>query len=101
MEEILINILDNMEKRIIFADNKAIIRYLNKAAKEHLLKKGLRDLEGKSLLEFHKDETNKKILSVLQDLEMDKNLEKVMINTTAIYAVRDDDKNLIGIYEMY
>ena len=39
MEEILINILDNMEKRIIFADNKAIIRYLNKAAKEHLLKK--------------------------------------------------------------
>lgn len=101
MEEILINILNNMEKRIIFADNKAIIRYLNKAAKEHLLKKGLRDLEGKSLLEFHKDETNKKILSVLQDLEMDKNLEKVMINTTAIYAVRDDDKNLIGIYEMY
>ena len=101
MEEILINILDNMEKRIIFADNKAIIRYLNKAAKEHLLKKSLRDLEGKSLLEFHKDETNKKILSVLQDLEMDKNLEKVMINTTAIYAVRDDDKNLIGIYEMY
>ena len=101
MEEILINILNNIEKRIIFADNKAIIRYLNKAAKEHLLKKGLRDLEGKSLLEFHKDETNKKILSVLQDLEMDKNLEKVMINTTAIYAVRDDDKNLIGIYEMY
>ena len=101
MEEILINILDNMEKRIIFADNKAIIRYLNKAAKQHLLKKGLKDLEGKSLLKFHKDETNKKLLSALEDLQMNNNLEKVMINTTTIYAVRDEDKNLIGIYEMY
>ena len=32
---------------------------------------------------------------------MNNNLEKVMINTTTIYAVRDEDKNLIGIYEMY
>lgn len=101
MEEILINILNNMEKRIIFADNKLVIRYLNKAAKQHLLKKGLKDLEGKSLLKFHKDETNKKLLSALEDLQMNNNLEKVMINTTTIYAVRDEDKNLIGIYEMY
>ena len=63
MEEILINILKNMEKRIIFADNKLVIRYLNKEEKQHLLKKGLKDLEGKSLLKFHKDETNKKLLS--------------------------------------
>ena len=101
MEEILINILNNMEKRIIFADNKLVIRYLNKVAKQHLLKKGLKDLEGKSLLKFHKDETNKKLLSALEDLQMNNNLERVMINTTTIYAVRDEDKNLIGIYEMY
>ena len=101
MEEILINILNNMEKRIIFADNKLVIRYLNKVAKQHLLKKGLKDLEGKSLLKFHKDETNKKLLSALEDLQMNNNLEKVMINTTTIYAVKDEDKNLIGIYEMY
>ncbi len=101
MEEILINIINNMEKRIIFADNKGIIRYINKSAKEYYLKKGIKKLVGKSLVEFHKTKTNKEILAVLDKLELDNTIEKVIINDTTIYVVRDKEKNFMGIYEIY
>lgn len=101
MEEILINIVNNMEKRIIFADNKGIIRYINKSAEEYYLKKGIKKLVGRSLVEFHKTKTNKEILTVLDKLEIDNTIEKTIINDTTIYAVRDKEKNFMGIYEIY
>lgn len=101
MEEILVDIINCMEKRILFADDKGIIRYLNNAAKVHYLKKGLNNLIGRSLFEFHKDETNKKILSILEQFKNDSNLNKEVINTTTIYAVRDSNGKFKGIYEMY
>ena len=40
MEDILITIVNSMEKRLIFVDDYHIIKYLNNAAKEHYLNKG-------------------------------------------------------------
>lgn len=100
MEEILINIVDNMEKRIIFVDEFHIIKYLNNSAKEHYKKKGLCNLVGRSIFEFHKPETNEKIKNAAKTLEEDNSLSKVIIGSATMYAIRVKNK-FCGYYEMF
>lgn len=101
MEDVLLNIVHYMDKKIIFVDDYHIIRYLNQKAKDFYSQKGLNNLIGKSLLNFHKPETNEKIKEAVRTLEKDKELPSFQINETVIYAVRDKNKQLVGYYEMY
>lgn len=101
MEEILMNIIQYMDKKIIFADNYHIIRYLNKKAEEHYASKGYNNLIGESVLDFHKPETKQKIKDAISELEKNKDMTKFQINQTVIYAVRNKENKLVGYYEMY
>lgn len=100
MDEILISIIDNMEKRIVFADEYHTIRYINKSAKENFERKNLTDLLNKSVLEFHNLETNEKIKMAVRMLKANSSLNKVTIGTTDIFAVRVN--NIFrGYYEIF
>ena len=100
MEEILISIVNNMEKRIIFVDEFHIIKYLNNSAKEHYKKKGLCNLVGRSIFEFHKPEKNEKIKNAVKTLDEDNSINKVTIDSATMYAVRVNNK-FCGYYEMF
>lgn len=100
MEKILINIVDNMEKRLIFADEYHIIRYLNNAAKSHFSKKNYKNLNGKSVLKFHDEETKEKIKMAVNVLKSNNSLYKVTIGDTNIYAVRINNV-FRGYYEIF
>ena len=101
MEEILVNIIQYMDKRIIFADNYHTIRYLNRKAIEHYAQKGYHNLIGESVLSFHKPETKQKLKDAVWTLKKNKDMMQYQINNTIIYAVRNQNKELIGYYEMY
>lgn len=100
MEEILINIVDGMEKRLIFVDEYHIIRYLNKSAKEHYKKKGYKNLIGTSVFKFHNEAINEKIKMCIRVLSSNKTLVKVTIGETDIFPVWIKEK-FVGYYEIY
>lgn len=101
MEEVLINIIQYMDKKIIFADNYHTIRYLNQKAIEHYASKGYNKLIGESVLSFHKPETKQKLKDAVLTLEKNKDMMQYQINNTIVYAVRNKKGELIGYYEMY
>lgn len=100
MEEILINIVDGMEKRLIFVDEYHIIRYLNQSAKEHYKKKGYKNLIGTSIFKFHNEETNEKIKMGVRVLKSNRTLVKVTIGETDIFPVWIKER-FVGYYEIY
>lgn len=100
MEDILITIVNSMEKRLIFVDDYHIIKYLNNAAKEHYLSKGYRDIVGKSIFSFHKEKTNEKIKMAVRVLEANNSLPKATIGDTDIFPVRINNK-FCGYYEIF
>lgn len=100
MDDVLINIVNEMEKKLIFVDEYHIIRYLNYSAKEHYLKKGYKQLVGKSIFSFHTDETKEKIKMAVNVLKQNDTLKKVTIADTDIFPVWIKQR-FVGYYEMY
>lgn len=100
MEEILINIVNQMEKKLIFVDEYHIIRYLNQSAKEHYLKKGYKNLIGTSIFKFHSEETKEKIKIGVRVLKSNKTLVKVTVGQTDIFPVWIKER-FVGYYEIF
>lgn len=92
MEKILINIVENMKKGIVFVDEYNTIRYLNNSAKKYYEKRNYPDLIGKSVLCFHDQNLNEKIQMATRMLKNNVSLESVEIGKICIFPVRSDEK---------
>ena len=92
MEKILINIVENMKKSIVFVDEYNTIRYLNNSAKKYYEKRNYPDLIGKSVLSFHDQNLNEKIQMATRMLKNNISLESVEIGKIRIFTVRSDEK---------
>lgn len=100
MEEILVNILNNIEKKVVYVDENNVIKYLNKFAEEYYSKKGKNDLLNKSIIDFHKDKSNEKIKEAVEKLKNDCSLKKVDMGHSIIYPIRINDK-FCGYYKIF
>ena len=92
MEKILINIVENMKKSIVFVDEYNTIRYLNNSAKKYYEKRNYPDLIGKSVLSFHDQNLNEKIQMATRMLKNNISLESVDIGKIRFFPVRSDEK---------
>jgi transcriptional regulator with PAS, ATPase and Fis domain len=99
MEEVLINIVENMEKGVVFVDEYNTIVYLNKSAKEYYSKKTEKQLIGESVLKFYQVDIKRKIIMAVEMLRQNKSLKKVTIEDTDIYPVWIND-TFSGYYKI-
>lgn len=84
------------------------IIYMNPTAIERYSKRGGANLVGKSLLDCHNSESNKKIKDVVEWFKKDKSHNRVYTfrnekenKDVYMIALRDDEGNLIGYYEKH
>ena len=99
-------ILDAIPHPIVFVDLEHVIRYMNKRARFHYYEeRGYRDLVGKSLFEYHGQESRKRIEAVVKQFENHKHEMFLKINdrNERIYItpVRDEHGNLVGYFERF
>lgn len=66
--EILKGILNSYPYSIVFVDNEYIIRFMNKPAQDHHLKKG-RNLIGKSIFDCHNEKSIEKIKKNYEEIK--------------------------------
>lgn len=64
---LLKSILASMEQGVLFIDDQNRIAYCNPAA-ERIRNIRLKDIQGRSILEFHRLESHPKVLSIIEDL---------------------------------
>ena len=95
-------ILDSLKDPVLLADTRHIIRYMNKAAREHYSRGA--DLVGSSLLDCHNQRSQQIIIEVLAAMGAGEDERLITDNEKhRIYmrAVRDPDGQLMGYYERY
>ena len=66
--EILKGILNSYPYFIVFVDNDYIIRFMNKPAQDHYLKKG-KNLIGKSIFDCHNEKSIEKIKKSYEEIK--------------------------------
>ncbi len=96
------SLLNSIIDPILVADNKHIVRYMNKAAIIHY-EEG-ESLLGSNLLFCHNEESQKMMIDIL--VKMQDGLEEELITDNEKHrifmrAVRDDEGKLIGYFERY
>jgi len=102
-EKLLALILDSLKEPVLFADTTHMTRYMNRAAMGFY--KGGADLVGRSLMDCHKENSQRKLREVLADLQSSDEEEKLFFadekERVFMRAVRDREGRLIGYYERY
>jgi len=96
------NIIINNEESIVVCDLEFKIIYMNHTAKE----KYKEDLVGKNLKDCHNEQSNQKMLEILEWFKKDSSNNRVFTHQseksnkdTYMVAIRDINLNLIGFYE--
>ena len=100
-------ILDSWPTSILYCDMDHIIRYMNRAAKQHYY--GARtydDLIGTDMFNYHKPETCEKILELVEELKAGggaKRMGTVRGEGYRVYLVpvREDDGTLVGYCQTF
>ncbi|MCM1007343.1 MAG: PAS domain-containing protein [Ruminococcus flavefaciens] len=102
------SIVDSDIAPIVICETDHKIVYMNPAAIERYAKKGGADLIGKSLLDCHNDESNKKIKSIVAWFDESPENNRIFTfhnpkenKDVYMIALRDDHNVLIGYYEKH
>lgn len=102
------SIVDSDIAPIVICETDHKIVYMNPAAVERYAKKGGASLIGQSLLDCHNDESNKKIISIVEWFGMDSDNNRVFTfhnpkenKDVYMIALRDEMERLIGYYEKH
>jgi nitrogen-specific signal transduction histidine kinase len=106
IEKIALYVIDSWPYPVLFVDCDHIIRYMNKQAKYHYYtEKGYRDLIGKSLLEFHNEQSKEKIITAYEKLRNHGSEIFLGVNVKNqrmyISPVRDEAGELVGYFERF
>lgn len=100
-------IVDSWPTSILFCDMDHIIRYMNRAARQHYYQaRNYQELIGTSVLQYHLPETREKILQLLEELKAGggtKRMGTVRGEGYRVYLVpvRDDAGALIGYCQTF
>jgi transcriptional regulator with PAS, ATPase and Fis domain len=104
-QEFFKHIVDGYNNPIVFVDTQHVIRYMNKAALKRYEKRGGAGLIGTSVFDCHREESNKKILDVLELLRDGEDEKQVTVSKDNfnIYmcVVRDGEGQVVGYYERF
>jgi len=95
-------LLDSLKGPVLFADTDHVVRYANRAARQHYT--GVDELIGESLLRCHNEVSCQKMVEVLARLQDGVEEELIVDNEKhRVYmrAVRDATGCLLGYYERY
>lgn len=108
INKMLKSIIDQDRASVVICDLESVIVYMNPAAQNNYAKRGGAALIGKSLMNCHNEESQKKISDVLNwfKASKDNNIIYTFYNEKQnkdvyMVALRDEDKNLIGYYEKH
>jgi len=100
---ILAAILDSLKAPVLFADEEHITRYMNKAAIAFY--EGGESLIGRSLLECHNEESQQKMIEILEAMQTRGEEEQLIADEEDhrifMRAIRDADGQVLGYYERY
>jgi hypothetical protein len=95
-------ILDSLHVPVLFADTDHVIRYMNLKAIERY--RGGASLIGTSLLDCHNENSQKRMVEILAELQDGR--EEVLYlseetRTVTMRGIRGQDGSLLGYYEWY
>jgi DUF438 domain-containing protein len=99
---LLAAILDSLTEPIIFADTEHMTRFMNKAAIAYY--SGGADLIGRSMLDCHNPESQRKIIDILATFKAGENeclYKENEKKRSYMRAVRDSEGHLLGYYEWF
>ncbi len=102
------SVIDSDNVPVVICNLEHEIIYMNPSAAEKYSKWGGYDLVGKSLLDCHNSESNKRITQVIEWFESNEENNKVFTfynkkenKDVYMIALRNDDGKLIGYYEKH
>lgn len=102
------SVVDSDIAPVVICDTNHTIIYMNPTACERYSKRGGINLVGKSLLECHNSDSNKKILDIVEWFGKDKSNNRIFTfhnpkenRDVYMIALRDEYGRLIGYYEKH
>ena len=99
---LLESLLDSLKNPLVFVETDHVIRYVNKAAKQHY-DQG-ETLVGSSILDCHHEKSRVKILEVFEAMKNDER-ERLLADDgkrrVFMRAVKSDEGEMIGYYERF
>lgn len=108
MEQLFKSIIDMDVMPVVICNTEHTILYMNPIAAARYSKRGGYDLVGKSLIDCHNEESNKKIKMVLDWFRQDKDNNRVFTfhnpkenKDVYMIALRNEEGELIGYYEKH
>lgn len=102
--EVLGAILDGLDGSIVYVDSDHVVRYLNRRARERYGRRGLSELEGRSVFDFHRPESCDKIRLLYGRLAAGE--DRIVTRDApsperiTVVAVRDAGGELSGYFEL-
>ncbi len=104
--EILRALLDCSTEPVVFVDNNHVIRYINRAAEQKYMKRGITGLVGSPLFACHNELSRKTILDVHESFMKggeEERFLKINGEQKKVYmcAVRDPEGALLGYTERF
>ncbi len=102
--EILKGILNSYPYFIVFVDNDYIIRFMNKPAQDHYLKKG-KNLIGKSIFDCHNEKSIEKIKKSYEEIKTTGKDVFIFVNSknqrVYMQGVKNEKGEWIGFIERF
>lgn len=102
--EILKGILNSYPYFIVFVDNDYIIRFMNKPAQDHYLKKG-KNLIGKSIFDCHNEKSIEKIKKNYEEIKTTGKDVFIFVNSknqrVYMQGVKNEKGECIGFIERF
>ena len=102
--EILKEILNSYPYFIVFVDNDYIIRFMNKPAQDHYLKKG-KNLIGKSIFDCHNEKSIEKIKKNYEEIKTTGKDVFIFVNSknqrVYMQGVKNEKGEWIGFIERF
>lgn len=102
--EILKGILNSYPYFIVFVDNDYIIRFMNKPAQDHYLKKG-KNLIGKSIFDCHNEKSIEKIKKNYEEIKTTGKDVFIFVNSknqrVYMQGVKNEKGEWIGFIERF
>ncbi len=102
--EILKGILNSYPYFIVFVDNDYIIRFMNKPAQDHYLKKG-KNLIGKSIFDCHNEKSIEKIKNNYEEIKTTGKDVFIFVNSknqrVYMQGVKNEKGEWIGFIERF
>ena len=102
--EYLMDLLNSIDEEIVLVDTNHKIVFLNIAAKKNYKERFGENLEGKSILNCHNENSKKIILDVFEKLKQGENkveIEGTPTKRSFVLAVRDSLGKLVGYFEKF